>query len=137
MFQLKCRINESGGVGVLAMVLISPGQRLLHHLTASIFPLTPTNFPAALLDSQQAGGPTACPPFHPQPAPHSPTLRAELHTASRHFSRLALFLRRRAQSESGEVSAHSTTATYVRRVTSARRPELLEASRGKKNPILQ
>lgn len=40
------------------MVLISPGQRLLHHLTASIFLQTPTNFPAALLDSQQASGST-------------------------------------------------------------------------------
>ncbi|KAM3612497.1 uncharacterized protein V6R79_009183 [Siganus canaliculatus] len=31
------------------MVLISPGQRLLHHLTDSIFLQTALNFPAAVL----------------------------------------------------------------------------------------
>ena len=47
MGEVKCGwmcVKLGGGVGVLAMVLISPGQRLLHHPTASIFLQTATNF---------------------------------------------------------------------------------------------
>lgn len=122
------------GVGVLAMVLISPGQRLLHRLTDSIL----EQLPATFLALRSTRGRTEASPAGRRPPPRPATLtdapQQNFRTLSVTFRWLShFFLRRAAQSQSAEVSAHSSTDTHARPLTSSRRPELREENKSQQS----
>lgn len=104
---------------VLAMVLISPGQRLLLHLSASIF-LKLSSCSAPVTSGQPL---LSRHHLTPNPRHNSPGSVPNCRPLSVTFYGVQTFFVF-VDPHSHEVSAHSSTATHARPLTSPRRPEL-------------